>query len=313
MPTVTADDGCILFYQVDGDAEQPAVLLANSLGTTLEMWDPQIAALSEHHRPALRQPRPRPVRPGGPTTSNASAATLALIDALELERVRFCGLSKGGMVGLWLGANAGDRLERLVIANSSAHVGNPEVWDQRIATVRERGMAAIVPGVIDRWFTPRFQRVAGGGRAHARMLRGCPPDGYVAAPRCGTWTSERTSSASVSRLVIGGAHDLATPMDHAADRVHRAGRPAGRARRRPPVQHRAGSRVQPAPARLPGLRAARMRTQVGIVGAGPAGLLLSHLLHRAGIDTLVLERGAAGGTSRSGSAPACSSRARSTC
>ena len=77
MPTVTADDGCILFYQVDGDAEQPAVLLANSLGTTLEMWDLQIAALSERYHVLRYDSRGhgRSARRAGPTTSNASAAT----------------------------------------------------------------------------------------------------------------------------------------------------------------------------------------------------------------------------------------------
>jgi 3-oxoadipate enol-lactonase len=221
MPTVTTDDGCILFYQVDGDAEQPAVLLANSLGTTLEMWDPQVAALSKRYRVLRYDSRGhgRSGAPGGPyDIERLGRDALALIDALELGRVRFCGLSKGGMVGLWLGANAGDRLERLVIANSSAHVGNPEVWDQRIAAVRGQGMAAIVAGIIDRWFTPRFQRESPEAVERiARMLRACPPDGYVACCAAVRDMDRRSALAGIRAptLVLGGTHDLATPMDHA--------------------------------------------------------------------------------------------------
>ena len=221
MPTVTADDGCAIFYEFDTPSERPVVMLANSLGTTLEMWDSQVAALSGRYRLLRYDSRGhgRSGSPAGPyTIKRLGRDAVALLDALELDRVRFCGLSKGGMVGLWLGANAGDRLERLVIANSSAHVANPEVWDQRIATVRERGMAAIVPGVIDRWFTPRFQ--SGSPEAVeriARMLRGCPPDGYVACCAAVRDMDQRAHVAGIRAptLVIGGTHDLATPMDHA--------------------------------------------------------------------------------------------------
>ena len=221
MPTVTADDGCSIFYQVDGTPERPAVLLANSLGTTLEMWEPQVAALSERYRVLRYDSRGhgRSDAPAGPyAIERLGRDAVALLDSLELERVRFCGLSKGGMVGLWLGANAGDRLERLVVANSSAHIGNPEVWDQRIATVRERGMAAIVPGVIDRWFTARFQRESPAAVERiARMLRACSPDGYVACCAAVRDMDQRSALAGirVPTLVVGGTHDLATPMDHA--------------------------------------------------------------------------------------------------
>jgi 3-oxoadipate enol-lactonase len=221
MPTVTADDGCAIFYRWDGKPGRPVVLLANSLGTTLEMWDPQVAALSARYRVVRYDSRGhgRSGAPAGPyAIERLGRDAVALVDALELERVRFCGLSKGGMVGLWLGAHAGDRLERLVIANSSANVGNPEVWNQRIATVREQGMTAIVPGVIDRWFTVRFQNESlDAVERIARMLRDCPPDGYVACCAAVRDMNRRGALAGirVPTLVIGGTHDLATPMDHA--------------------------------------------------------------------------------------------------
>jgi 3-oxoadipate enol-lactonase len=106
---------------------------------------------------------------------------VALLDALGIQRAAFCGLSKGGMVGMWLGVHAPDRINRLVLANSSAHIGAPEVWNQRIEMVRRNGMAAIVPGVIDRWFTPRFQQESPEAVERiADMLRNTPPEGYVA-------------------------------------------------------------------------------------------------------------------------------------
>ena len=106
---------------------------------------------------------------------------LAVLDAAGVDRALFCGLSKGGMVGQWLGVNAPDRVGRLVLANTAAFIGAPEVWNQRIETVRAQGMAAIVPGVIDRWFTKPFQEQAPDAVARIRdMLLATDPDGYTA-------------------------------------------------------------------------------------------------------------------------------------
>jgi 3-oxoadipate enol-lactonase len=147
------------------------------------------------------------------------------LDGLGLERVSFCGLSKGGMVGQWLGAHAGERLERLVLACTSACTGSPEVWDQRIATVRTQGIAAIVPGVIDRWFTKGFQeRSPEAVDRIAAMLRATDPEGYVACCAAVRDMDQREAIRviRVPTLVIAGRHDQATPPDQArliAERV----------------------------------------------------------------------------------------------
>jgi 3-oxoadipate enol-lactonase len=227
MPFVDAA-GARLFYRFDGSEDRPVLVLSNSLGTDLGMWEPQVAAFSGRFRLLRYDSRGhgRSEAPAGPYTIELLGRdVLALLDGLGVERASFCGLSKGGMVGQWLGVHAGDRLDRLVLANTSAHIGAPEVWDQRIATVRAQGMAAIVPGLIDRWFTKPFQERAPDEVARvAAMLRATNPEGYVACCAAVRDMDQREAirGIRVPTLVIAGRHDLATPPDQArliAERV----------------------------------------------------------------------------------------------
>ena len=122
------------------------------------------------------------------------------------------------MVGQWLGANAPDRVGRLVLANTSARIGAPEVWDQRIETVRAMGMGAIVPGVIDRWFTAPFRQGAPEAVAKVRaMLEATDPEGYVACCAAVRDMDLRDAIRGIRAptLVIAGHHDLPTPPEHA--------------------------------------------------------------------------------------------------
>jgi 3-oxoadipate enol-lactonase len=138
---------------------------------------------------------------------------VAVLDAAGVDRTLFCGLSKGGMVGQWLGVNAPDRVTGLVLANTAAFIGAPEVWNQRIETVRAQGMAAIVPGVIDRWFTKPFQERAPDSVARIRdMLLATDTEGYAACCAAVRDMDQRQaiSAIRVPTLVIAGRHDLAT-------------------------------------------------------------------------------------------------------
>ena len=145
-------------------------------------------------RAALRQPRARAIgcAPGSlPVHDDRLGLDAAmLIDGLGLRQVRFCGLSKGGMVGMWLGANAPHMLNRLVLANTSSSLGPPEFWDERIRVAQADGMAALADVVINRWFTPEFiQRVPG---EIDRCRRACssrrrPTGMRHAARRYATW------------------------------------------------------------------------------------------------------------------------------
>jgi 3-oxoadipate enol-lactonase len=220
MPFVEAE-GARLHYQLEGHEEAPVLMLSNSLGTALEMWDPQVRAFTMRYRLLRYDSRGHgrsAVTPGPYTIEQLGRDALALLDALGLQRVAFCGLSKGGMVGQWLGANAPDRVERLVLCNTSAHIGAPEVWNQRIETVQAMGMGAIVPGVIERWFTAPFRQSAPEAVATVRaMLEATDPEGYVAC--CAAVRDmdlrEAIRGIKAPTLVIAGHHDLPTPPDHA--------------------------------------------------------------------------------------------------
>ena len=164
-----------LHHVVESDG--PPLVLASSLGTTHRLWDPNVAALSRRYQ-VLRYDHPgHGESPVGPDTIEGVASeALELLDELGLERVTFCGLSLGGMVGIWLGAHAPERLERLVLASTAPRLPPAEQWVERAATVRREGMAAIVDAVVGRWFTPRFA----GDREHWRaMLVSTPPEGYA--------------------------------------------------------------------------------------------------------------------------------------
>ena len=147
-----------LHYRVDGDAG-PWVVFCNSLGTDLHMWDAQVEALSTRFR-VLRYDRrghgQSTAAPGPYTLADLGGDVLALMDALEIERAHFCGLSIGGLVGQWLGIHAPERIERLVVCATAVKIGTAESWNQRIALVQDKGLTPLLDATADRWFTPAF-------------------------------------------------------------------------------------------------------------------------------------------------------------
>jgi 3-oxoadipate enol-lactonase len=205
-----------IHYEMDGLADGPVLLLSNSLGTDLRMWSAQMPSLTARYRVLRYDSRGHghSEAPAGPYTIDMLGRdAVAVLDAAGVDRARFCGLSKGGMVGQWLGVNAADRVERLVLANTAAFIGAPEVWNQRIETVRAQGMAAIAPGVIDRWFTKPFQEQAPDAVARIRdMLLATDPGGYTGCCAAVRDMDQRQaiSAIKVPALVIAGRHDLAT-------------------------------------------------------------------------------------------------------
>lgn len=147
-----------LHYRIDGDAG-PWLLLCNSLGTDLHMWDAQADALSAHFR-VLRYDRRGHGASSAPpppyTLAELGGDALALLDALGIERAHFCGLSIGGLVGQWLGIHAGERIDRLVVCATASRIGTIEGWNARIAQVRAGGLAPVITATAERWFTPGF-------------------------------------------------------------------------------------------------------------------------------------------------------------
>jgi 3-oxoadipate enol-lactonase len=220
MPTIDVA-GRKLHYRQDGPEDAPVLMLSNSLGTESGLWDPQMPALAESFR-VLRYDtlgHGQSEVPDGPLSiEDLGRSALGLIDALGIGQVDVLGLSLGGMTGMWLAAEAPERVRRLVLANTSAHMANPEAWNARIEAVREGGMEAIVSGVLERWLTARFREIAPGAvEAVRRMLLATPPDGYVACCAAVRDLDLRGSLPSIRAptLVIAGRHDEATPVAHA--------------------------------------------------------------------------------------------------
>jgi 3-oxoadipate enol-lactonase len=216
MPFIDVNGVC-LRYRLEGKPGAPVIVFSNSLGTNLSMWEPQVSALRGDFRILRYDTRGHglsAVAPGPYTQEQLGGDILALMDAIEIPRAHFCGLSMGGQVGIWLGANAPQRFARLVLCDTAAHIGNPEIWNARIAAIRAGGMPAIVSGTIERWFTPRF--IAHSPEVVAsvrRMILDTPPQGYMAcceAIRDADFTEE-ASRVNAPTLVISGTHDPATP------------------------------------------------------------------------------------------------------
>lgn len=146
-----------LHYRVDGD-RGPWLVLCNSLGTDLSMWDPQLSLAREFR--VLRYDR----RGHGQSTAPAppysiaelAGDTLALLDELAITRAHFCGLSIGGLVGQWLGVHAPERIDRLIVCATAPRIGTPASWQQRIAQVSAGGLSPLVGATADRWFSPEF-------------------------------------------------------------------------------------------------------------------------------------------------------------
>ena len=208
-----------LHYQLEGNPKLPVLMLCNSLGTTLDMWAPQMPALLSHFRVLRYDTRGHgqsEVTPGEYSIAQLGADAVALLDHLGVQRVSFCGLSMGGMTGMWLGANRPDRVERMVLANTGAKLGDPPTWEARFAAVREGGMASITPSVLDRWFTARYQRLSPNEVQKVRaMLLATSPDGYIANGAAVRDMDQRAILAKIATptLVIAGTYDGSTPPE----------------------------------------------------------------------------------------------------
>jgi 3-oxoadipate enol-lactonase len=215
-------------YALTGDSE-PVLVLSNSLGTDLSMWDPQMAELQRRFRILRYDTRGHgqsSVTPGNYSIEQLGRDVLGLLDSLRLDRVHFCGLSMGGMIGIWLGVHAPSRLHRLVLSNTAARIGTKEMWNARIATLRKDGMKSVAAAVIERWFTPGFRASSAEKVAQAqRMLDKSPPEGYAACCAAIRDMDQREAVAEIKAptLVIYGGNDPVTPASEAHFPTERIG------------------------------------------------------------------------------------------
>jgi 3-oxoadipate enol-lactonase len=221
MAFVQVDD-VRLHYRIDGDPTRPCVVLSNSLGTDLSMWEPQAAALARDFHVLRYDTRGhgRSGRGTAPVTlERLGRDVVGLLDVLAVSRAHFCGISMGGMTGLWLGIHQPQRFGKLVLANTAARIGTPEGWQARARQVRRDGMGGVADGAAGRWFTPAF--IEREPHLVARMigrLREQDAEGYAACCDALADADLRAGvgSIAVPTLVIAGEHDPVTTVDDGA-------------------------------------------------------------------------------------------------
>jgi len=219
MPDITVDDGCIIHAELEGPQQAPVLMLSNSLGTNLHMWDDQVTPLTRQFR-LLRYDRRghgQSSVPKGPySMERYGRDVLAVLDALKIDKVNWCGLSMGGMVGQWLGANAANRIDKLILSNTACYYPDKTVWNDRLKMVREKGLAAIVDTNMERWFTKEFRESAPQTIAKMReMFVATKVEGFIACGEAVRDMDHRPLLAKINAptLVIAGKYDPATPLE----------------------------------------------------------------------------------------------------
>ncbi|HYW25891.1 MAG TPA: alpha/beta fold hydrolase, partial [Terriglobales bacterium] len=211
-----------LVASLTGPAGAPVVVLGNSMGTTGEVWEPQAGVLGERFRLLRFEHRGHggsPAPPGPYTIGELGADVIRLLDDFGVEAASYCGISLGGMIGMWLAAHAPERVGALALCCTSAYLPPAGFWDGRAAQARATGMASISEQVVGRWFTPAFYaRNPATVAAFVTTLEGVDPEGYAGCCEAIAAMDLRASLGRISApvLVIAGAEDPATPPWHAA-------------------------------------------------------------------------------------------------
>jgi 3-oxoadipate enol-lactonase len=217
MPMIDAED-CLLNVSVEGRDGGPTLMLSNSLGCTLQMWEPQMKAFTQLFRVIRydRRGHGKSGVPSGPTSMQRYGRdVLAILDDLNIDKVHWCGLSMGGMVGQWLGANAPQRIGKIILSNTACYYPDPTNWQNRIKAVKEGGITAVADAVIASWLTADFREREPQITANMKaMLVATPVQGYLAACEALSTLDQRALLPKIKSptLVIAGRHDMATPI-----------------------------------------------------------------------------------------------------
>jgi 3-oxoadipate enol-lactonase len=217
----TTGDGCQIAYRFDGPTDKPVLVLSNSIGTTLHMWDGQIPELSKHFH-VLRYD----TRGHGASDAPAEAYSMdrmgrdviELLDALQIGQVHFLGLSLGGIVGQWLGIHAPERINRLILSNTSSYLGPAEHWDNMITSVLQaEDMAEIANMFLHNWFPPQMLEEKNTAIETFRaMLLAMRPQGFAGCYAAIRDMDMRRTGALIPHptLVIAGQYDTVTLPSH---------------------------------------------------------------------------------------------------
>ena len=198
-------------------SSKPVLMLSNSIGASMTMWDEFVERMSDSVRIIRYDTRGHGLSdvPAGPyTIERLGQDAVAILDALDIRRTIFCGLSLGGLTGMWLGAARSERLAGLILANTAANFPPATMWQERAAAVRANGMESLVGATLDRWFTKSFQtrhpdRLAELGQ----MIGATPAEGYAGCCEVLAVADLKPRLAEITRpvRVICGQHDPSTP------------------------------------------------------------------------------------------------------
>jgi len=216
MPFLSVD-GTRLYYRLEGREDQPVLVFSHSLGCDHGQWDPQVPGLLQRFRVLrydLRGHGASDVAFGDYTIKRLARDVVDLTAALGIERFAFCGLSLGGMLGQWLGANAPERLTNLVLANTSPKMANPVAMEERRLLVLSRGMPAIADAVLGRFFSDAMRAARDPWVSTIRTtLLATDPVGYAGC--CAAVRDldqvDLLPRIPVRTLVIGSDTDQSTP------------------------------------------------------------------------------------------------------
>ncbi|HVV12863.1 3-oxoadipate enol-lactonase [Amycolatopsis sp.] len=208
-------------HVLDGPDDGPVVVLSNSIGSNLHMWEPQVKPLVDNGFRVLRYDTrghgesPVPAGPYG--VEDLGGDVLALLDGLGVSSAHFVGLSLGGMTGLWLAENTPERIRALVLCCTSAQPGNTQMWLDRVKQVRAEGMDGIAAGSIGRWFTqPWIDANPERAKELRKMTASTPAEGYASCCQAIADLDlvPQLPKVTAPTLVISGAQDKALPPDH---------------------------------------------------------------------------------------------------
>jgi 3-oxoadipate enol-lactonase len=207
---------------IDGPDGAPVLVLGNSLGTSSAVWDGQVPEFLTQFR-VLRYELPghggTPAAPGAYTIGGLATGVLALLDSLGVERAAYCGISLGGMIGMWLAAHESDRISALGLVCTSAFLPPADGWQTRAAQVRSAGMASITAPVLGRWFTREFSaRAPEVVQRFGAEFERTDTAGYAGCCEAIAEMDLRPDLPRISAptLVLAGAEDPATPPEHGA-------------------------------------------------------------------------------------------------
>ncbi|WP_111858677.1 3-oxoadipate enol-lactonase [Acinetobacter sp. CFCC 10889] len=217
MPKFTSNDAEIN-YQTFGDANNPAIVFSNSLGTKYSMWQAQIDALQNDFYVICYDTRGHGASsaPQGPySIEQLGQDVINLLDHLNIEKANFCGISMGGLTGQWLAIHQAAHFNRVIVCNTAAKIGQEQAWNDRAALVREQGLQPIAATAATRWFTERFiQSQAAVVESLSNDLAAGSAEGYASCCEALAKADlrEDLKNITVPVLVIAGQQDPVTTV-----------------------------------------------------------------------------------------------------